>query len=179
VLVEDVAQSDITMTLGGLRAGRGWPLTITKTEGHAILWTDRQKKDPLNKGLGGGNVGSSLIANLRNHLSDSPIVVTYDGLGRSEAQATVPHAPNVGTLLTTKPGLQVATPVTSEPDGAEIFVDGAYAGNTPSTLLILVGEHALRITRPGYQDWERPVTIEAESARTLNAILVRNDPQKQ
>ena len=54
-LVSDAAQSDITITLGGLRVGRGWPLTITKTESHAVLWTDRQKKDLFNKALWGGS----------------------------------------------------------------------------------------------------------------------------
>jgi len=61
--------------------------------------------------------------------------------------------------------------VTSEPDGAEIYVDDFYESSTPSKLSINPGEHTLKVTRPGYKTWERRVRAEAGSSKNFNAIL--------
>lgn len=61
-LVNDPAASDITITLGGLKAFKGWPMTITRTSDKASLWTDKQKKG-LTK-----NVAQSLVKELRERL---------------------------------------------------------------------------------------------------------------
>lgn len=42
-LVDDQSAADITITLRGLAAYRGWPMIITDTQTHAQLWSDRQK----------------------------------------------------------------------------------------------------------------------------------------
>ena len=61
-LVDDPANSDITITLGGLNIFKGWPMTITRTGNPTLLWTDEQKKG-LTK-----NVADSLIKKLRGRL---------------------------------------------------------------------------------------------------------------
>ncbi|MGI8566727.1 MAG: SPFH domain-containing protein [Pyrinomonadaceae bacterium] len=61
--------------------------------------------------------------------------------------------------------------VTSEPDGAEIYVDDFYESSTPSKLSINPGEHTLKVTRPGFKTWERRVRVEAGSSKNFNAIL--------
>jgi len=58
----------------------------------------------------------------------------------------------------------VAIQVTSEPDGAEIYIDGRYVGSTPSKELVTIGEHTVKVTRPGFTEWERKVTVEAGTA---------------
>ena len=66
-------------------------------------------------------------------------------------------------------GAEVA--ITSEPDGAEIYIDGAYEGSTPSQLSMAAGEHHVQVTRPGYRDWVRNVRISAGAKKSINAIL--------
>lgn len=61
-LVDDPAKADVTITLGGLQAFKGWPLTITTTTGQTPLYTDKQKKG-LTK-----NVADSLVKQLRERL---------------------------------------------------------------------------------------------------------------
>jgi hypothetical protein len=61
-LVDDPANADITIALGGLKAFKGWPMTITKTGDPTVLWTDKQKKG-LTK-----NVADSLVKSLRERL---------------------------------------------------------------------------------------------------------------
>ena len=66
--------------------------------------------------------------------------------------------------------LQTATvKFTSEPDGAEIELDGAFVGSTPATLPVTPGMHNIAVRR-GALDWRRSVQIQDGSSITLNAI---------
>lgn len=65
--------------------------------------------------------------------------------------------------------------ITSEPPGAEIYVDDGFESSTPSTLTVAGGQHTLKVTRPGYKDWERRINTPAGSAKTFNAILEKNN----
>jgi hypothetical protein len=78
----------------------------------------------------------------------------------------------------TAPALQledakVFVEVNSDPLGAEIYIDGTFAGSTPSKLSLKVGEHVIKVTRPGFKDWERRVIIAPSSSKSVNAILDR------
>lgn len=61
--------------------------------------------------------------------------------------------------------------VKSVPEGAEIMVDGKYAGSTPSTLQIKSGEHKISVKKDGYTLWERTLTINAGGNITIDAAL--------
>jgi hypothetical protein len=56
-----------------------------------------------------------------------------------------------------KPAEAAATTValTSSPAGADVEVDGNFVGNTPSTITLTPGDHALKITKKDYKTWER------------------------
>lgn len=41
----------------------------------------------------------------------------------------------------------------------DIEVDGAFAGNTPSQLSLTAGKHDISITKKGYSNWTRTITI--------------------
>jgi len=43
----------------------------------------------------------------------------------------------------------------STPDGAEIEVDGAFVGSTPSTITLASGDHTVRVSKKGYQPYEK------------------------
>ena len=49
--------------------------------------------------------------------------------------------------------------VSSNPDGADIEVDGNFMGSTPSSLELAPGEHQVRISKAGYQPWERKIKV--------------------
>lgn len=61
--------------------------------------------------------------------------------------------------------------VTSVPDSADVFVDGTFKGNTPSTLKLTPGKHVVKVTSAGYKDWEREIDVSAGSAVSLSAKL--------
>lgn len=61
--------------------------------------------------------------------------------------------------------------VKSDPDGAEIWVDGSFVGSTPSTLPLKPGDHAISLKKTGYLAWERTITMNAGGNITINAEL--------
>jgi len=65
--------------------------------------------------------------------------------------------------------------VESIPQGADIEVDGAFVGNTPSDLQIAEGEHTVIVKKAGFKDWERKVKVTAGSTVHLGAELEKVD----
>lgn len=61
--------------------------------------------------------------------------------------------------------------VKSTPDGADIMLDGKFAGSTPSTLRIKAGEHSIRVELKGFNAWEKTLTVSAGAQITLSANL--------
>jgi len=65
--------------------------------------------------------------------------------------------------------------VESIPQGADIEVEGAFVGNTPSDLQIAEGEHTVIVKKAGFKDWERKVKVTAGSTVHLGAELEKVD----
>jgi hypothetical protein len=79
----------------------------------------------------------------------------------------IPTDASVGT----NPEMKTILDISSEPTGAEIFINGVFNSSTPSKLKLGVGEYTIKVSRPGFKDWERRILVEAGSSKTLNAIL--------
>src|SRR5271167_1053661 len=45
--------------------------------------------------------------------------------------------------------------ITSTPVGADIYLDQNFVGNTPSTVNVPAGKHAVSVRKTGFQDWVR------------------------
>ena len=87
----------------------------------------------------------------------------------SAAASTSPAATQAPTPAVSSQ-LQVVA-IKSEPDGADITVDGKYVGSTPSTLTLSAGDHTIKIEKSGFKAWERTVTVSAGSEVTISATL--------
>lgn len=61
--------------------------------------------------------------------------------------------------------------ISSDPDGAEIYVDDKYVGNTPSVLRLPAGSHALRLELHGFLTWEREIEVLEDSDVTVKGML--------
>jgi hypothetical protein len=89
--------------------------------------------------------------------------VALDGMQGSSS--TVAHEAEVKTK-------DIATvSILSMPEGAEITVDKKFVGNTPSTLRLAAGDHAIKITSKGYRTWEQSMTLHAGESITIRATL--------
>ena len=61
--------------------------------------------------------------------------------------------------------------VTSEPDGADIYVDASFIGSTPALLELPAGTYKVSVRLSGYKDWERELRVLGGSEITLRARL--------
>ena len=85
------------------------------------------------------------------------------------ASQTAPAATTVATGQGTS-----RVKIISDPDGAEIYLDGEMVGSTPSTLMIPAGSHTFKVHAPGHADWTRQVNILAGGEISLSATLDKN-----
>ena len=59
----------------------------------------------------------------------------------------------------------------SNPSGADIEVDGAFVGNTPSDVQVAEGDHTITVRKTGFKDWKRKMKVSGGSSVHLNAEL--------
>lgn len=69
--------------------------------------------------------------------------------------------------------VQASLAVESTPSGADIEVDGGFAGNTPSTLTLTPGSHQINVKKKGYVTWTKTLNVTGGTVH-LNAQL---DPE--
>jgi hypothetical protein len=65
---------------------------------------------------------------------------------------------NVSEISLPNPGALTTISVSSNPDGADIYVDGGFIGNAPAMLKLTPGKHTIKLTLAGYEDWSRDIT---------------------
>ena len=94
------------------------------------------------------------------------------GGGQQNQTAGGAAAAGAGAAAQTPAGAEIT--VSSQPAGAEIYIDDAFESSTPSTISVEAGQHTLKVTRPGYKDWERRINTPAGSKKSFNAILEQN-----
>lgn len=61
--------------------------------------------------------------------------------------------------------------ITTNPDGAEVYADDQFYGNSPAMLKLKPGKHTIRIKMAGYKEWQREMSTEAGSDAHLSATL--------
>jgi len=59
----------------------------------------------------------------------------------------------------------------SEPDGADIFVDGKFVGTAPSTFRLAAGPHDVEVRAAGRKAWKRTLEVLKDSDASVKAIL--------
>jgi S1-C subfamily serine protease len=78
---------------------------------------------------------------------------------------------NLNAALSAAPEAAGTVIISSDPDGAEIFIDDEFHGNTPATLRLSAGSHAIVLKFPGHADWHRTLEILKSSRTSLKAAL--------
>jgi hypothetical protein len=99
-----------------------------------------------------------------------------DGAPPAEAtNGTAPTAPPTAPPQAVPPASASAETATISiatiPDGAEIYVDGAFVGNAPANLKLSTGKHTIRVTQTDYKDWSKEIAVQAGSEAHMIATL--------
>ena len=61
--------------------------------------------------------------------------------------------------------------VIAEESSGEIFVDGAFVGNTPARVKLTEGAHIVEVKKSGFQDYRKQIAITEGSELTLRVAL--------
>lgn len=65
--------------------------------------------------------------------------------------------------------------VTSDPNGADVYVDDSPVGKTPVTFSLKSGRHYLRMFMNGYNNWSQLIIVKTSSETQVAATLVKSD----
>ena len=78
-----------------------------------------------------------------------------------------------GKLVNVDRSLQAPSKVSvrSEPEGADIAIDGKFVGDTPATLQLAPGTYAVTLKLQGYATWQRDLTVISGSDAGVQAKL--------
>jgi len=124
----------------------------------------------------GDSIVSRSTRSLGNSVQDACNVIKADWPKRAAMQRQEPAAAATAKdAAVTKPpefaGAKLQ--ISSDPVGADIEVDGNFIGNTPSSVELPAGEHAIVVKKSGYKNWERKIKT------TAGAINVSASLEKQ
>lgn len=64
---------------------------------------------------------------------------------------------------------------TTDPEGADIWIDGSFFGQAPAKLALPTGKHLIRVLLRGYDEWKRETEVGAGSEAKLNIQLVKTN----
>jgi hypothetical protein len=62
-----------------------------------------------------------------------------------------------GSVTQSESHTQALLDISSTPEGADIEIDGNFVGNTPSSVGLSSGEHTIKVSKDGYQTWQRHI----------------------
>jgi hypothetical protein len=64
--------------------------------------------------------------------------------------------------------------IDSTPAGADIEMDGALVGKTPSTVTVAPGSHQISVKKRGFTDWTKTVTVTTGTVHVNAELAVEN-----
>ena len=178
------------------RMGRGGKLNVSISY---VRLADQEKAAlrAVKEGQGGGHVGAMTGAMVATGIVFFPAAPLF--LFMHGKDITIPQGTGITAFVdgdmhlelakfgaTTTPGSAAQTAptaakasliVSSTPAGADIEIDGAFVGNTPSTVEVTPGTHQISIKKVAFADWSRKLDVTGGSIH-LDATLDAAPAQK-
>jgi S1-C subfamily serine protease len=110
------------------------------------------------------NNGSDSAAPVGSAVETQPVSST------ASSGAQPADAPSEPEARQTPAGFGTVT-ITSDPDGAEIYVDDKFVGNAPAKLKLPAGKHVMTLKAAGLKEWKRTLEVLKGSQVTLKPAL--------
>jgi hypothetical protein len=99
---------------------------------------------------------------------------TLNNPNNATQTSTPPSAPSAPALPFA--ATQASLSIESTPSGADIEIDGAFVGNTPSTVNVGPGSHQVAVKKKGFADWTKALNVTGGTVQ-LNAELEQEQPK--
>jgi serine protease Do len=146
----------------------GGPLLNSRGE---VIGINTQKLIKRNvTGIGFALSATDLLEVLHRFYPD--VTLAYHGTTQvARPAATAETSEPLKTSSSSLPDSVGTVSISSDPDGAEIFVDEKFHGNTPAMLKLTTGSHAIVLKFPGHADWRRTLEVLKSSKTSLKATL--------
>lgn len=116
-------------------------------------------------------IGITAVSRVRNDSGENVTGMNFALSAQDLIDVLRRFYPAAGVPEGTRQAGSATVNVSSDPAGADIYVDGEFVGNTPSTLHLSAGTHAIKIQSTGKKAWERQMDVLKDSKVTLSATL--------
>jgi hypothetical protein len=154
------SKSDVERILKKLPALLATSLRVSSDPAGATLWLDTQVEPPIGTTPFSGNIPPgphTLIAQKEGYTLTR---TTIEVKPNQENSATMTLAPSPATL-----------DLSTDPPGAQIFLDEKLIGLTPFDGDIPSGEHALAVRKEGYGSIRRKISLKPSEVLTISEPL--------
>ena len=126
--------------------------------------------------IGGADIGDTPITDAAVEAGDYKLAVSLDRYRDFSREISVEGREVAQRFEVELQPAWAEVSLTSEPPGAELLVDGEFAGQTPLVAEILEGERALTLRLPGHKAWRESLEIVAgEPLRPPPVVLEAAD----
>jgi PEGA domain len=180
-----VAWATVTEAEPKRRMGRGGKLNIN-IDSVRLVDGEKVALRAVKEGKGGGHVGAmtgAIVATSIVFFPAAPLFLFMHG-----KDITIPKGTEITAFVNGDVPLDLAkfrptgSPVvaasatvsgqetlefSSNPQGADIEVDGSFVGTTPSSITVAPGDHAITIRKSGYKAWERKMKTSSGSVKVV------------
>jgi hypothetical protein len=171
-----------------------WPAlkdTLRNSGKYGIIGIDNTEMT-ASYNIGGNLTGKRINSAVLNSKDDGmncelQVQTAYSGLFNDDAgdlkkrvneslaklAAAPPASPEVHAQTQASPApvaVAASLAIDSTPPSADIEIDGAFVGNTPSTLSVAPGSHQITVKKKGFTDWTKTLNVTGGSVH-LNAEL--------
>ena len=192
-----IAWGTVTEAQPKRRMGRGGKLEIVMD---SVRLVDGEKAAlrATKEVKGGGHVGAMTVGIVATGLIFWPVAPLF--LFMHGKDITIPKGTEVPTFINGNFALEMAkfnpaTPgtssgetlasknsdvaVTSSPTGADIELDGAFVGNTPSTITVAAGDHTITLKKSGFSIWEQTIKVSGGNVQISAELQASEGMQAQ
>lgn len=158
-----------TVTVGSA-SNQTFEFTLTPLPG--LLTLRSSPNVPANVTIDGEPVGTLPLQDLELPAGEHVIAVRADRYAPYDTTVDIEGRRAQQTVVAMLEPLWADVSLTSEPDGATLYVEGEAVGETPLTAEILEGLRSVELRKPGYKSWFQELRVRAGEPLALPQVTL-------